>query len=267
MRLGLNDQWYSLLDSLRAHFTKVRNRWVRLEKFSSMGNGFTFELETLLFVTLARVVVRLEGGNPDECSCYGDDLIVPTEHTRAVLAVLAFCGFSTNKKKTFSEGPFRESCGGDFFSGVSVSTFKLEEWPVEPQQWISAANGLRRVSIHNDERWAAMRPLWRFCLSQIPSDIRELRGPVHLGDIVIHDEPEYWITSHRQHEPRADSPKYRCVKAWVPVAKRLSLERWGTGVQLAACHLTGRDVVRRSSISGFTTRWVPCDLTSSWLPG
>lgn len=119
-RLVLPADWHSLLDSLRSAFTLMDKRWYRLEKFSSMGNGFTFELESLLFVTLARKIVADEGGDPGLVKCYGDDLIVPTEHTKSVLAALAFFGFEPNEKKTFWEGPFRESCGGDFFNGVPV---------------------------------------------------------------------------------------------------------------------------------------------------
>lgn len=267
VKLGAPASWFTLLDSLRAHFTKVKSRWVYLEKFSSMGNGFTFELETCIFLTLARTVVRLEGGDPDRCSCYGDDLIVPTEYLRAVLSVLRFCGFTPNKKKTFGEGPFRESCGGDYFRGVPVRATNLELPPEEPQHWISLANSLRRVCAGIEERWEAILPAWRFCLQQIPVNIRKCRGPVHLGDIVIHDAPEFWSTRYTRSERRLDSPKFRECRTWSPIQERIPLERWGTGVQLAACHLTGKDVSRRSNVQGYKEKWVTCDLTSAWLPG
>ena len=64
-KLVLRGDWWELLNSLRATHTRMDKKWYRLEKFSSMGNGFTFELETVLFVTLARCVVRDEGGDPD----------------------------------------------------------------------------------------------------------------------------------------------------------------------------------------------------------
>lgn len=48
VKLLLPKDWHTLLSSLRSPFTCLKGRWVRLEKFSSMGNGFTFELETLI---------------------------------------------------------------------------------------------------------------------------------------------------------------------------------------------------------------------------
>lgn len=263
VKLGFPNDWYQLLDSLRAPLTRVKRRWVLLEKFSSMGNGFTFELETIIFLALARVVVRHEGGDPDQCSCYGDDLIIPAPYTRSVLAVLRYCGFTPNQKKTFGEGPFRESCGGDFFRGVPVRAHNLETEPMEPQEWIALANSLRRICHGIPSRWDAMRPAWRYCLDQIPLHIRRCRGPEHLGDIVIHDEPEYWSTRWSEVRPNG---KFRQIETWSPVQFSYELERWATSVQLAACSLTGGLVSRRDNVTGYKAKWLTLDYTSEWAP-
>ncbi len=254
-KLVLSQDWWELLDSLRASHTLMGKNWVRLEKFSSMGNGFTFELETLLFATLARTVVRLNGLEPAMVSCYGDDLIVPTECYRDVTSALRFFGFEPNMRKTFGEGPFRESCGGDYFNGVSVRAHYIEELPDEPQKWISLANGLRRVALaspQHPQRWDVVRRAWMMCLDQIPSAIRRCRGPEYLGDIVIHDRRENWgfVASVPDHDPTWE---VRWIKTWQPIPEVLLWDHWSPAVQLASCTLglPSSGVTPRDGISGW----------------
>jgi hypothetical protein len=285
-KLVLPESWYELLNSLRATHTEITGvgrpgvtNWVRLEKFSSMGNGFTFELETVIFSAIARTVVSIHGGDPVEVSCYGDDLIVPTDHYREVMAALRMFGFTPNMKKTFGEGPFRESCGGDFFSGVPVRAHYLESLPDEPQHWISLANGLRRVSHvpgdprRSQERWEFVRKAWFMAQDPIPSDIRRCRGPECLGDIVIHDHPNTWshvdVRKLVDHDPSWDQ---QYIHAYVPVPNVLPWHHWLPAVQLASCTLglPSQGVTPRKSgdidVSGYRIGKVPSRVLSSWLP-
>jgi len=84
-------------------------------KFSSMGNGSTFAIETLLFAAACYAV-----GSKD-FSVYGDDVILESERYEDFSALTRFLGFTINEDKTFYKGPFRESCGGDFFNGKNVT--------------------------------------------------------------------------------------------------------------------------------------------------
>lgn len=95
----------------------------RYEKFSSMGNGFTFELESLIFYGICLAVVESLKLDTEDVSVYGDDLIVPSEAYDLLEVVLKFCGFSLNTEKSFSTGPFRESCGADFLNGFDIRPF------------------------------------------------------------------------------------------------------------------------------------------------
>ena len=290
-QLLLQTEWHSLLTSLRSPFTLVDGKWYWLEKFSSMGNGFTFELETLIFATLARQIVRQEGGDPNHVKCYGDDLIVRTEHVKSVLSALAFFGFTPNKQKTFTEGPFRESCGGDYFDGVPVRAHFLEKLPDEPQQWISLANGLRRVAFAADDRgsrWDLVRRAWLRVLDCLPADIRRCRGPSHLGDIVIHDDEERWGRTTIRPRKRWSEP-YVCresgrktrhlvddgsgpvvdaVFAYMPLPKVLPWHHWNPAVQLACCTLgiPSVGVTPRGGISGYRVSRVPSQYTCHWEP-
>ena len=107
--------WWALLEDLRTPSILHEDRKIVLQKFSSMGNGFTFELESLIFYAIARCAC-----NSGEVSVYGDDIIVPTRYAQDSIAALEMCGFSVNTEKSFVSGPFRESCGGDFFAGFNI---------------------------------------------------------------------------------------------------------------------------------------------------
>lgn len=252
VRWLLPPSWFSLLDALRSPMTNVEGKWVHLEKFSSMGNGYTFELETLIFASLCHAC---GAGTPGvDFLVYGDDIIVPIEAARRVLGLLKLCGFTPNERKTFIEGPFRESCGGDFFNGVNVRPYYLKELPHEPQDWIKMANGIRRLVCKNHNDWFRYTypyRAWLRCLDNIPSDIRRLRGPSSLGDLCIHDDE--W-----EYSVRKGRPGIRYVRVYRPVTKPLSWKYFRPEVVLASalygCPSTG--VLPRGSVTGYKVGYI-----------
>lgn len=142
--------WFKLLDDCRSkrYFDPVANEWRDFHKFSTMGNGFTFELETLLFYAVTVAAIRhFDGYNPEkaEISVYGDDIIFPKRFARTVEQALMLCGHRPNTEKSYHEGPFRESCGGDFFFGWNVTPLKIKEFN---------SNGRELINIYN---WLAAR--------------------------------------------------------------------------------------------------------------
>lgn len=241
VRYLLPTEWVTLLEMLRSPFIRLpSNKWARLEKFSSMGNGFTFELESLIFASLAYAVGA--GDNGRQFSVFGDDIIVHTDVATDVLAVLAFCGFTPNSRKTFISGDFRESCGGDFFKGVRVTPHYLKEIPHEPQHWISLANGIRRLV--DEDRYGPLRyhfpfTAWLRCLDPIPVHIRRLRGPQWLGDLVVHDD--------RGWQTRCDHNGTRFIRTYRPVFRALEWFHWKPDVVFASAlyGLPGLGVIPR----------------------
>jgi hypothetical protein len=186
-------RWFDVLNDLRSPKTLFKGEFHLLEKFSSMGNGFTFELETLIFYSLVTACCELTVEDPF-VSAYGDDLIFPTSCSKDVIAFLELSGFSVNTRKSFTDGRFRESCGGDFFDGIPVRGHFLKNLPTTPQELISLANGIRRSS---DHRFSKVYRTWRRILDLIPVRIRSCRGPSVLGDLLIHDDFERWNSFHR----------------------------------------------------------------------
>lgn len=128
-----------LLSALRAtrtlfvsqQLTNKVSETLVLKKFSTMGNAYTFPVESLAFlaIVLAAVLthrrkdVKLETIEAliGEVSVFGDDLIVPTDSREAICSALEMLHFKVNTTKSFWSGNFRESCGVDSFRGHDVT--------------------------------------------------------------------------------------------------------------------------------------------------
>lgn len=239
VKLLLPDEWYILLSNLRSPFTRFssdgtrkQRRWYWLEKFSSMGNGFTFELETLIFCALAHAVGARIGV---DTYVYGDDIIVPEPLAADLLAVLQYVGMTPNEKKTFTGASnFRESCGGDYFFGHDVRPFYIEKEPHDPASWINLANNLRYWS----NKWSMpeLMAVRASVLDNIPTEIRRCRGPEELGDLVIHDDECRWSVTIRG--------SIRYVRVWRPVTVKRFLHSRPERAR-------GRNVVMEDRCFGF----------------
>jgi len=189
VKLLLPPAWFQVLSDLTTPRLSVGKRTMVLERFSSMGNGFSFELETLIFWAIARAAAV----TPQAVKVFGDDIIVRTEDVRSVVSAYRYFGFTINATKSFISGRFRESCGGDFFDGHNVRPFYLKESPSEPQHFISYANGVRRAASNiGGIRFTTFHSSWLHIQDCIPSSIRACRGPEYFGDLLLHDEPEHY---------------------------------------------------------------------------
>lgn len=135
--------WFVLLDDCRSPFTIIDGEEHENAMFSSMGNAFTFELESLIFWALVRACAYLTQTS-GIISVYGDDIICPVELEDAVKSTFAFCGFRINPKKSFFEGTFRESCGKHWDAGRDVTPFYVKSVPVSVDDWCHLLNSLRR---------------------------------------------------------------------------------------------------------------------------
>lgn len=153
----LPDAWFKLLNAARSGIVRYKKTDHVLEKFSSMGNGFTFPLETLIFYSLA-LSVTPEGAR-SEVGVFGDDIIVPTGAVPDLLHGLELCGFVVNSAKSFTDGPFRESCGCDYYNGIECrpkymkhlasaeSLFSLHNYYYRTKYFAEAAAVLERIPL------------------------------------------------------------------------------------------------------------------------
>jgi hypothetical protein len=223
--------WLERMEDLRSTHTFFDGKWHLLEKFSSMGNGYTFELETSVFACLISACLELQGYGGvlgHDFFVFGDDIIVRTEAAESVVAVLAWAGFKVNKEKTFLRGSFRESCGGDFFLGSPVRGFYLKEEPCYGTQTIFTLHNGAKACL---EACGISSPWFLGWVRQrhLPPSLRHIGGSPRLGDTVLHGLEEVF--------------RWRYGIRWVKVVRwnrpiLLKWKYWTVLVRLA-CRLTG----------------------------
>jgi hypothetical protein len=178
--------WFnSILVDLRCPYTKCRGREIELNMVSTMGNGYTFALQTMLFCCVVRAAAEMNsirlgkpGGEDSNWGVYGDDIIVPSEMARHVCRLLELLGFTVNSQKSFFEGPFRESCGGDYFRGHPVRGVYLKTLAT-PQA--------RYVAINQLIEWSAIHGI------PLPRSVGYLRDSVREFAIPFHEAPDAGI--------------------------------------------------------------------------
>lgn len=162
--------WFLLMDSLRSHVTLIDGVPHENHMFSSMGNGFTFELESLLFYAISRATAYCMGVR-GEISVYGDDIIVPSQLHEDLIQVLSFYGFQVNPDKSFGDGPFRESCGAHWYNGTSVTPFYLRSPVVHMVDLIHLLNSLRKWSDVHGVIDPRVDSLWKKYAKIVPDDL------------------------------------------------------------------------------------------------
>lgn len=129
-----------LVDTRSPYVVLPNGDEVELHMVSSMGNAFTFPLQTILFASIVVASYRVMGilrqrpyqmdqrfEVPPPCSStranfgvFGDDIIVRKDSYDFVVRALELFGFRVNADKSFNTGHFRESCGGDYFRGFDI---------------------------------------------------------------------------------------------------------------------------------------------------
>lgn len=163
--------WVDFLDKFRSSTMVVDGKKMRLAKFSTMGNGFTFPLETLIFYALSWGAQDMYCIGDNAVRVYGDDIAVPTRSVPLVVETLSACGFRVNLSKSFWSGPFRESCGKDYHSGIDVRPFFLKD----------GLSGVSLFTLHNYYVRRGYSEPASIVLSEIPGHLR-LWGPDGYGD-------------------------------------------------------------------------------------
>lgn len=127
LRLVLPWRWYELIYELRSPCFNDNGTWHTMRKVSSMGNGFTFELESAVFYAIAKATIGETNPVDTRIAVFGDDIIIASESCARLSETLSLCGFKVNTEKSFWEGSFRESCGKHYYSGADVTPVYVKE--------------------------------------------------------------------------------------------------------------------------------------------
>lgn len=175
--------WYRVLELTRTQGCWLDGKPHEYELFSAMGNGFTFELESLLFWSLATATCDTLA-LPQDCTVYGDDIILPVEAVDLFTEVLNYCGFRLNADKSFSttEGPlFRESCGSHYLDGKDVTPFYVDAALTSADQIVLLANNIVRWARIGE--WGLdgrLFSVWSWVVSHLSPDYLRLGIPFSL---------------------------------------------------------------------------------------
>lgn len=237
----------------------------RYHMFSSMGNGFTFPLETIIFAAICLTAHDYCGTAPDY-RCYGDDLVVRQNEALVVLEILRHFGFKANADKTFIFGSFRESCGADWYSGTAVRPIVFDT-PLETfEERVRIHNALVRLPNAEDARY-----LSGCCVSWFPPfspefvrpfadhtdeaiDGRYIHGPVpeNAFRCLNFDSPAWYgfVTSSKADNEIMEHPGYPVALLYACIA----------GAKSEMPFTARRETklrVARFSHSGNTSSWVP----------
>lgn len=123
--------------STKAEISSLGMSIPRLRKFASMGSALCFPVEAMVFLTIVMIGIQRNANKPlrtkdlltlvGKVRVYGDDIIIPTDCVHSVLSALNNFNCLVNYDKSFWNGKFRESCGGDYFDGRDVRPVYLSQ--------------------------------------------------------------------------------------------------------------------------------------------
>lgn len=150
----------SLLNAFHACRTRVvgPSRRVNIDfaflrKFATMGSALTFPVQSVFFLCvclaslpgrprLKEQAKRYKG----QVRVFGDDIIIPRTGYADLVRLLTILGLKVNKRKTFVDGHFRESCGLDAYKGYNITPCKPRSLdpttPTGRQSMIDLSNNL-----------------------------------------------------------------------------------------------------------------------------
>lgn len=130
---GFNRAYVRLYNACRSESVDLPDGSnLKLNKAASMGSAVTFPHEIMYFSVLCvRAICQFERNFTPRfirdlvkrpvIRIYGDDIIVPSRYADVVIAELESVGLRVNQEKSFTQGFFRESCGGDYYRGTEVT--------------------------------------------------------------------------------------------------------------------------------------------------
>lgn len=184
VRQLLPEDWFTVLDCCRSPSGDYEGSIYEWEKFSSMGNGFTFELESLIFYAAALAVCEYLELDGKWVSVFGDDVILPTPAYQLFSEFAKFLGFQVNSQKSFWDGWFRESCGSHYYRGLDCKPIYLREVIQDVPSIYKLANGVRMLAHRRNSHYGCDSKLlrcWVDLYKRTPSRLR-FRVPAGYGD-------------------------------------------------------------------------------------
>ena len=296
-RLVFPEWFMTILEDLRSPVANVGLYGLKVElgMLSTMGNGFTFPVMTILLAAIVRATYKVSGipikGNqfpkvpcephdwayqsgsfrdpmrcvPGNWGVFGDDIICVREAYADVVSFLGLLGFQVNADKSFNEGPFRESCGHDYFRGTNIRGVYLKRF--SSRQDITVA--INRLNEWTARTGVPLRSAVQYLLGFLPK-------PLFVPWVDSEDAgirvPSSHFSGHRElqkvyYKAYLSRPKkIRILENGTVLtprgAKRLVFNSHGCLLALLRGELrTGQIAVRQNTRGLYQTRWC---VTPNW---
>lgn len=232
----LPQRWYCVLNALRSRYGLLDGEIINFHKFSSMGNGFTFELETLIFWSLAVACTQHLGLDLQGITVYGDDVILPVGAYDLYASVCKDLGFRVNRLKSYSQTYYRESCGSHYWNGIDIKPIFLKESLSGKTQLVKFANSVRRYAHSRNTYGCDIRLLHAYEVLVAPlkgfpriSDgfgdcglIENIDHPTVRLSVAKHSIEGYYV---RLWSPVAEMSFYNCKGLWLSKLKVIGSTR------------------------------------------
>jgi hypothetical protein len=264
--LAYAPDWFSFLNAVRSPCYRMpgSETSVRYAGFVSMGNGFCFPLETIIFAAICFAAHSYTNTAPD-FRCYGDDIVIRQNEALICLELLRRYGFKANADKTFLFGSFRESCGADWHSGEWVRPVVLDDSLDTFEELTRFHNALVRLP----NRWA--QPLSAAALGLLPPFANHFVRP--FADHTDEAVDGRWLPNVVEHghglSPGGDPIWYGLVLN--PVRDKDIVKKPGYATALYHAALQGfkseAPFAARRETRVRVARLCRPGNTSSWLPG
>lgn len=138
---------------------------------STMGNGFTFPLQTALLTAVVLGVYKTldielpNKGQPNNFGVFGDDIVCHSTAYNLICKTVKVLGLVVNENKSYSVGPFRESCGKDYLSGHDIRGVYIKRYTTI-QDYISAFNRLAVWSAKHSTPLPCALQFLRSCIGE-----------------------------------------------------------------------------------------------------
>lgn len=208
------EPWFVWLDSVRSPRYRGVFGTGEYDKFSSMGNGSTFTVETLIFASLCHAA-----GSRDFL-VYGDDVILEKDHFAVFKQMAEFLGFTINAEKSFVDGPFRESCGGEYFNGENVTPIAIKTIDERKASLCHLVNSLGGLTSQWEELGKYLISIkTQMNLPFVPYTENTMAG------VWIDPRHARQLGLLRRRQLRRSGPRLDYFKAYIPLTGRMSFKK------------------------------------------
>lgn len=247
---------------------------VELDMVSTMGNGFTFPLQTAIFSCVLSTAMKVKSMKIDyprgdllgNFGVFGDDLAGPESCFGTVLHLLSLLGFQVNIDKSFNEGPFRESCGHDYYRGHNVRGVYIKTLKTPQDRAVvlnrlhlwSSMTGIMLSSVvkalYDSISYKVFVPYWESDDAGIKVPLSLIRSSLKLSKSTQSYVYKKWISK----------PLTISLYDWVYLARRKRIYNpYGLWIAFLAGHVRSGRIVARQATVRYRTK---ASVAPSWDP-